>query len=385
LYDVIIVGAGPTGSYIAHRLASLGHKIVVFEEHERIGEPGQCTGIIGAECVERFPVFDGTVLGKVSSAKLFSPSRAEIRLWRENVQAYIVDRAAFDRSLAEKAQGQGAHYLPGSRVKDIAVLNDRIRVETEGQKTCEAKTAVIACGFNSRIPQKLGLGRVGDLIMGAQAEVSTNDHHELEVYFDQGVAPGFFAWFVPTYPKRALVGLFSRRKPGGHLRMLLATLHQQGRIASPDAKITHRGIPLKPLPKTYGERVIVVGDAAGQVKPTTGGGVYYGLLCAEVAVDTLHRALATDTFSEKLLSGYQTAWQERIGRELQIGYFARCLYERLTNHQIDYLFRLIASKGIYESLLQSHDLSFDWHSEAILEGLKVLGPWRHIFSEGDKV
>jgi len=167
--------------------------------------------------------------------------------------------------------------------------------------------------------------------------------------------------------------------------MLLATLHQQGRIASPDAKITHRGIPLKPLPKTYGERVIVVGDAAGQVKPTTGGGVYYGLLCAEVAVDTLHRALATDTFSEKLLSGYQTAWQERIGRELQIGYFARCLYERLTNHQIDYLFRLIASKGIYESLLQSHDLSFDWHSEAILEGLKVLGPWRHIFSEGDKV
>ncbi|MCK5654229.1 MAG: NAD(P)/FAD-dependent oxidoreductase [Dehalococcoidia bacterium] len=384
MYDAVIVGAGPTGSYIAHRLASLGHKVVVFEEHERIGEPVQCTGIIGAECLERFPLFDGTVVGEVSSARLFSPSRKELRLWRESVQAYIVDRAALDRSLAEKAQGKGAHYLPGSRVKDIAVLDDRVMVETEGQETCEAKTAVIASGFDSRIPQKLGLGRVGDLIIGAQAEVSIDGHSELEVYFDQRVAPGFFAWFVPTVPKRALVGLFSRRKPGRHLRMLLATLFQQGMIASPEVKITYRGIPLKPLPKTYRERVIVVGDAAGQVKPTTGGGVYYGLLCAEVATDTLHQALATDTFSEKLFSGYQEAWQEKIGWELRIGYFARSLYERLTDHQIDYLFHLIASKGIHESLLQSPELSFDWHGKAIVEGLKYLGPKRQRFNNEGK-
>ncbi len=384
MYDTIIVGAGPTGSYIAQRLASLGHKVVVFEEHERIGEPVQCTGIIGAECVEHFPLFEGTVLGKVSSARLFSPSRREISLKRKSVQAYIIDRAAFDRSLAEKAQEQGAHYLPGSRVKDIALLNDRVRVETEGQETCEARTAVIASGFDSRIPQKLGLGRVGDLVIGAQAEVSIDGHSELEVYFDQGVAPGFFAWLVPTVPKRALVGLFSRRTPGRHLRMLLATLFQQGRIASPEAKITYRGIPLKPLPKTYRERVIVVGDAAGQVKPTTGGGVYYGLLCAEMASDTLHQALATDTFSEKLFSGYQEAWQEKIGWELRIGYFARCLYERLTDHQIDYLFHLTTSKGIHESLLQSPELSFDWHGKAILEGLKYLGPQRQLFNQGGK-
>lgn len=384
LYDVVIVGAGPTGSYIAHRLASLGHKIAVFEEHERIGEPMQCSGIIGAECVERFPVFDGTVLKELSSARLFSPSRREIKLWREDVQAYIVDRSAFDRSLADKAQGRGAHYHTSSRVKDVAVLNDRVRVTTEGQTTCEAKTAVIASGFNSRIPQRLGLGRVGDLIMGAQAEVSTDGHRELEVYFDQEVAPGFFAWFVPTIPKRALVGLFSRRKPGWHLRMFLATLFQQGRIASPEAKITYRGIPLKPLTKTYRERVIIVGDAAGHVKPTTGGGVYYGLLCADVAADTLHQALSTDTFSEGLFSSYQGAWQEKIGWELLIGYYARRIYDRLSNHQIDYLFQLTASNGIHESLLQSPELSFDWHSKAIIRGLQNLGPWSEIFNQGDR-
>jgi flavin-dependent dehydrogenase len=187
---------------------------------------------------------------------------------------------------------------------------------------------------------------------------------------------------VPTAPKRALVGLFSRRKPGEYLRTLLDTLFQQGKIASPQSEITYRGIPLKPLPKTYLERVIVVGDAAGQVKPTTGGGVYYGLLCAEAAADTLHRALATDTFSEKLFSGYQKAWQEMIGWELQIGYFARRLYERLSDRQIDQLFQLTTLNGIHESLLQSPDISFDWHGKAIMKALNHLGPWHQLFSQG---
>ena len=385
LYDVIIVGAGPTGSYIAYRLASLGYKVAVFEEHERIGEPVQCTGIVGAECLERFPLFEGTVLGEVSSARLFSPSRSEIRLWRDSIQAYIIDRATFDQALAENAQRQGAHYLLGSRVRDVAVWKDRVRIATESQEAFEAKSIVIASGFSSKIPQRLGLGKVSDFVMGAQAEVNTNGQSEIEVYFDQGVAPGFFAWSVPTAEQKALVGLFSRRNPGGHLRDLLSALLQQGKIASPEAKITYGGIPLKPLLKTYRERVLVVGDAAGQVKPTSGGGVYYGLLCADVAADTLDQALTTNSFSEKLLSGYQKAWQERIGGELKIGYLARRFYGGLTNHQIDYLFRTIKSKGIHQSLLQSPELSFDWHSKIILKIFKHLGPWSHLFARGGKV
>ncbi len=384
MYDTIIVGAGLTGSYIAYSLASLGYKVAVFEEHERIGEPVQCAGIIGAECLERFLLFEGTVLAEVSSARLFSPSRNEIRVVRDNVQAYIIDRAAFDRALAEKAKGQGAHYLIGSRVRDVTVCNNSVRIETESQQAFETKTVVIASGFGSKIPQRLGLGKVNDFVRGAQAEVNIDGRCEIEVYFDQAMAPGFFAWFVPTAEQKALVGLFSRRNPGGHLRDLLSSLFQQGKIASPEAKITYGGIPLKPLHKTYGERVIVVGDAAGQVKPTTGGGVYYGLLCAEMAADTLNQALATDSCSEKLFSGYQKAWQEKIGWELKIGYLARRFYGRLTNRQIDYLFHITKSKGIHETLLQSPELSFDWHGKAILKGLKHLEPWRHLLSGGGK-
>lgn len=379
MYDVVIAGAGAAGNYLAYKLASLGYKVVVFEEHERIGEPVQCTGIVGVECLDRFPLFEGAVLGEVSSAKLFRPSGRELRVSRDGVQAYIVDRAAFDRGLADKAQRQGAQYLPGSRVEDMAVLDNRVRIETAGGESFEAKTAVIACGFGSKLPQRLGLGEVGDLIMGAQAEVSVDDIEEIEVYFNQGVAPGFFAWFVPTTEGRALVGLFSRRNPGTNLRNLLESLFRQGKIATPEVKISYGGIPLRPLPKTYLRRVIVVGDAAGQVKPTTGGGIYYGLLCAEVAVDTLHCALSSDRFSERLFSRYQKEWKQRIGRELRIGYFARRLYERLTNHQIDKIFDIIESRGMHQSLLQSPDLSFDWHGDIIVEGLKHLAPWRRLF------
>ena len=384
MYDVIIVGGGPAGSYVAYRLASLGYKVLVFEEHEGIGEPVKCTGIIGAECLDRFPLFEGTVLRAVSSARLFSPSGREIRVWRDRVQAYVVDRAVFDQALAQKAQHEGARYLLGSRVKDIAALDDSVRIETEGLETYEAKTAVIASGFGSNLPQKLGLGRVGDVVGGVQTEVGTDGQSEIEVYFDQGVAPGFFAWLVPASPNRALVGLFSRKNPGEHLSGLLVSLFHQGKVASPEGKIVYRGIPLRPLPKTCCERVIVVGDAAGQVKPTTGGGVYYSLLCAEVAADTLNQALSTGNFSESLFFGYQKAWREMIGRELRIGYLARRLYGRLTNRQIDFLFRIIESRGIHESLLRSAELSFEWHSDAILEGLKYLGPWRHLFGWGGK-
>lgn len=380
LYDIAVAGAGVAGSYIAYRLAGLGYKVAVLEEYERIGQPVQCTGIIGAECFERFPFFEGTILGTASSAKLFSPSGKEIRLRRDSVQAYIIDRAAFDQRLAEKAREQGAQYHLGNRVKNIVVLDDGVRMETEEQETFKAKTAVIATGFGTKIPQKLGLGSIDDIIMGAQVEVDIDGANEIEVYLDQKLAPGFFAWLVPTAEHKALVGLFSRKNTARHLEDLLSTLFRQNKIASPEATPTYGGVPLRPLKRTYMERVLVVGDAAGQVKPTTGGGVYYGLLCAEIAAETLDQALSTNDFSEKFFSGYEKAWLRKLGRELRIGHRARQLYERLANWQIDIIFSIIESTGVHESLLRSPELSFDWHGDAIIKGLKYLGPWRRLFT-----
>ncbi|MFC2051633.1 NAD(P)/FAD-dependent oxidoreductase, partial [Chloroflexota bacterium] len=186
------------------------------------------------------------------------------------------------------------------------------------------------------------------------------------------IAASFFAWLVPTSPGKALVGLLARRSPGLYLRRLLSSLLAQGKITSAEAKLSVAGIPLKPLARTYGERLIVVGTAAGQVKPTSGGGIYYGLLCADMAADNLHQALKNDALSAQNLAYYEKEWKRKLGKELRVDYRARQFYEMLSDRQIDWILDIIKSNGIDEVLLKADDLSFDWHGEAVLRLIRHL-------------
>jgi digeranylgeranylglycerophospholipid reductase len=337
----------------------------------------QCTGIIGVECFERFQLSTCSVIREANSAKFFSPSGKIIRLQSERPQAYIVNRSAFDRQLADAAAAQGAKYFTSCKATSITIMADRVRTSTDTGETFEGRTAVIASGFYSKLAQQLGMEKFSDFITGSQAEINIKDGstlEEIEIYLDQDLAPGFFAWLVPTSQQRALVGLFSRKTPRKHLQRFIKTLYDQGRIASSEATIMHGGIPLKPLGKTYCKRVILAGDAAGQVKPTTGGGVYYGMICAQLAVDTLKQAFEKNDFSERSMSGYQKAWQKEIGRELRNGYIARRIYEKSSNHLIDNLFDLSLKKGLHEIINESTDISFDWHSKAFFEIIKQAVP-----------
>lgn len=372
MYDVIVVGGGPIGSYVACKLAAQGHRVLVLERKSRAGEKVCCTGIIGQECVDTFAIEDKLILLRVNSASLFSPSGNRLHLRREEPQACILDRIAFDIAMTERAQHAGADYHFNSRVSDVTIEKDRALVITscEGKEyKTTAKSVVIAGGFTPGFIGRLGLGLFRDFTIGVQVEVKTPGTEEVEVYFGD-VAPGFFGWIVPTTPSKARVGLMSREKPGLYLRKWLEQLASRGKIASADVKISYGGIPLKPLTRTYGERVIVVGNAAGQVKPTSGGGIYYGLISAEIAAETLHQALADDDLSARRLARYERGWRKKLGRELRTGYWARKLFERLSNRQIDRLFETVKAGGIDEALLKVEDLSFDWHGRTIVSLLK---------------
>ena len=374
----MVVGAGPVGSYLAYRLAKLGYRVIVFEQRPKIGHSVCCTGIVGKECFDRFPIANDAILTQASSARFFSPSGKSLNLRKETVQAYVIDRAAFDGALARRAQEEGADYLLSARVADIALVDRCVRAEVKyGRRMTnfDAKVAVISSGFGGSLPKRLGLGRIDDFGLGAQAEVAATGVEEVEVYFGQSIAPGFFAWLVPTASGKALAGLLTRRSPRVYLKKLLSRLFVEGKIASPEAESTFGIIPLKPLPKTYGERLVVVGDAAGHVKPTTGGGIYYGLLGADMAADTVHEALCVDDLSAKRLARYEREWKKMLDRQLQIGYLARRLFEQLSDSQIEQIFDLIHSNNIHEELLQSPDFSFDWHADSVLRvlGHKILG------------
>jgi len=382
LYDAIVIGAGPAGSQVAYQLAGMGHRVAVMERKERLDELVCCTGIISRECVNSFAIDEDVILRWVNSATIFSPSGKLLRLWRQEPQAAIVDRSALNVALASRAQSRGVEYMLGKPVRAITIGDGSARIEAvhQGERLdFEARVAVIANGFGSRLTEDVGLHRVGDSVVGVQAEVETTGIDEIEVYCGQEMAPASFAWLVPTIPGRALVGLLSRRNPGFYLRRLLSTLLAEGKIASDAVGLRYGGISLKPLPRTYSDRLVVVGTAAGQVKPTTGGGIYFGLLCADIAADTLHRALEANTLSAVDLAGYQYQWWGKLRSELKTGYRARKLYERLSDWQINKLFDIIRFSRIEQALCKTDDLTFDWHGRVVSRVPRLI--WNGVFSK----
>ena len=369
-HDVVIVGAGPAGSRVARRLSQLGYSVVVVDKNLRPGDGVCCTGILSQECLDAFSLDNGLVLRQASSAKFLSPSGEYLRMCRQSPVAAIVDRSRLNTHLAKIAEASGARYLFDARVSDILPRPDAVEIIINGQpeeRVLRAKAAVISTGFGSALPVRLGLGEIKQFVFGAQAQVATNGIDEVEVYFDQKLTPGGFAWLVPTTDGRGLVGLLTRGQADSSLENLLEALSSQGKIASSLAEPSYDVVPLKPLPRTYADRVLVVGEAAGQVKPTTGGGVYYGLLCADIAAGVLQQAFEADDFSASVLSAYEDRWRAKLNRELVIGYWARSLLSKLSNKKIDSLFRLADKEGLPELISSGNGFSFDWHGRLLLK------------------
>jgi digeranylgeranylglycerophospholipid reductase len=374
MHDVAVIGGGPIGSRIACQLSNMGYSVAVLEKRARVGEKSCCTGIISRECTAAFSIPDEVIFRKCDSAKLFSPLGEWIQIYRPEIQVCIIKRAEFDRWMAGKAESAGAEYHLLTDAKNVLFYPDRVAVEAETEGITvhyEAKAVVLAGGFNNALIRHLGLGNIGYFVNGAQTEITVRGIQEVEVYFNQKIAPGFFAWIVPTDQEHCLIGLLSHHAPGLLLKKWLSLLETQRNIDQRGSTICYGSIPLRPLSRTYGERLLVVGDAAGQVKPTTGGGIYFGLLCADIATDTLNRALKKGDLSARGLSEYEHTWLTKLGHELKTEYYARRIYERLSDKQIEALFLKLKKAGLVESILRQDDFSFDWHGGLLLNAVKL--------------
>ena len=238
-----------------------------------------------------------------------------------------------------------------------------------------SRALILATGFGSPLIRQVGLGKVSDYVTGTQAQVSTNGVSEVEVSLGHQVAPGFFAWLVPTAPGQPLAGLMVRRNAQAHFGSSPIGNEGKGKIAAVTGDVACWGIPLRPLRRTYRDRVLVVGDAAGQVKPTTGGGIYYALLASEIAAQALSEALTANDLSAKRLGVYQRRWRSLLSQELEVGYSARRIFEALNDQQISSLVSQAAASGVPYDLANAPDTSFDWHSRLIgkVVGHPVLG------------
>ena len=375
LYDAIVVGAGPAGNMAALRLSQQGRRVAVIDWRHDIGDK-LCTGIVGIECVKRFPPDGRHVIREAKGATIVSPSGKRYHIERDDPQAFIIDRVAYVGDLAHKAAAAGAELILGLRVNEVEVTKTAVSISTtdgNGRSSLSARLLLLTSGFGSPLVRATGLrnGGSGDYMAGVQAEVVADGIvGEPEVYLGQRVAPGSFGWLVPLDGSRALAGIISRQKLNGHMDDLLSGLREQGRIREMTKGPSHWGVPVRPVQRTYTDRVLVAGDAAGHVKPTTGGGIYYALLSGELAGETATDALRSGDLSAGSLRLYERRWKSLFGRELTIDYYARLLYESLRDEQIDRLLEEIWDSGLHDELIDPPDFSFDWHGRLILKALK---------------
>lgn len=378
MHDVIVVGAGPTGCYVARELTRRGYRVLVLEEHQLVGEPVHCTGIIGAEVFRRFDLDPGSIETQLCSARIFSPSGQSFRVASKDPRAVVVDRSQFDRHLAGQALSHGASFLLGMRVTDVRPTEQGVYVtagDRHSSHTFPASLVILATGVERSLTERLGLAQPAEqMLTGAQLIAETADLTEVEVHFGQTTAPGGFAWAVPGNGHGCRIGLVCRDRPQGRLRAFATRLEQRGAIGRPQGPIRCRPIPTGGRTPSYTDRVLVVGDAAGQVKSTTSGGVYYGLLGAEAAVAVADEALQQHDVSASRLAVYEQTWRARIGVEQAAGRLCRRLQSGLRDRDLEALFWVARRTGLPRVLSR---LRFDWHATSLLSLL-----WREAGAGG---
>lgn len=365
-YDVMIAGAGPAGSATARDIARAGFRVLIVDKRIAVGEPAFCSGLVSPRTLEVADICDGVVLNSLRGAVVHSTSGKRLAVGGDKVHALAIDRVALDIGLAEQAQDAGADLLLGARLVSIEREGQGLKLSIatgKGRSQVTAKLLIGADGAYSRVARWMGVYQPTGAVraIGADARLKLEDRNWVRIFIGESVAPGWFGWMIPLGDGKVRIGTGDGNHSGRKLKDLLS-----GLISAADGelkgikfdRIWVKAIPLYSAIKTYGDNVLLVGDAARQVKPTSGGGIFTGLVgarhCAQVAVAALER----EDFSEAFLSRYETAWKGELGVELERGLDLRRGFLALKQEEIDKVLGYLKRSSLQRFISHLGDIDF---------------------------
>jgi digeranylgeranylglycerophospholipid reductase len=369
--DVLVVGAGPAGSTVADRLARQGHSVLVIEEHPKIGYPVQCAGLVSQRVLDLAKTPE-VVRRPVHGASVFSPSLKSITFRAPEPRAFVIDRAGLDIALAEKAARAGVVFEKETRFDGIVGPPNgsvRARVTRHGtdRGEIEAQLIIGADGVASGVARALRLRRPVEILPAFEAEFpeSPGDPDLVEVYLGNSIAPGLFGWWIPDGAGGARVGVASNadgtpaRVYYDHLLAQIARRFGEP-LRNPTSYLVS-GIPIGEVPKISGPRVLLVGDAAAQPKPLSGGGIFTGMRAAELAARVAHDGLVAGDLSAPRLARYDEAWHREFGDEFDKAQYLRRLFLKFTDPELEAILEALKEAGTTETIVAFGDIDFPTH------------------------
>lgn len=351
-YDLVVVGAGPAGGVAAREAASRGLRTLLVEEHPAVGCPGHCTGKLSVHAFREFALPPRFARNALSAGRFHGPQGAVVDLHRSAPDSYIVDRAEFDAYLAEEAQRAGAEVLVSTRLH--TATRDRGGYLLAGERGGEAvalraEAVISAEGARPALARTVGLGVRRRPIRGLQYDLVGVEMAEdtPEVFFGHRWTPGFFAWLMPLGSGVVRIGLAvdplaADRPPSHYLERFMAQ-HPAVAARVRGARVVNRlagFIPiLDPASPSARDGFFLAGDAAGHVKATSGGGIYFAMVGARFAARAAAERVSGQPGAEHR---YRRAWRRAFGRELVFTGFARRILNRLPDGQLDRLLATLA-------------------------------------------
>lgn len=359
--DALVVGAGPAGSNTARLLAQDGHRVLLLEEDPVVGEPMQCAGLVTPKLSRliAFPQSD-VVLNRIRGALIYSPAGRVLELDAGGPHAVVMDRPEFDRRVARTAVEAGAELrLPAKwmgATRQNGTVVSRVLLRRDG-KTDEVEVSsrllVGADGVQTNVGRSMGLPRPKEFLPGYEAEMDglhLPRSDVIPVFASQRLAPGFFSWIIPVSRESGRAGLcmrMRRRSAKAHFDEFLHDPHVAPYL-TPQARVTRPIVGTVPLgmPKTFtADGVLLVGDACAMPKPTSGGGIYTGLVGSVYAAEAASEALRRGDTSREALRKYERRFvRSKVGRELRLGWRLRRAFLRLTESEIEEALRLLRSR-----------------------------------------